>query len=202
MDRSSLFTLLALTLAGGLLGNFGPALLLRTKRGREIAVNLRWWSITVYVVLVLAVAVVVVVWGFRWVTNSQNSENLVGPFWYFLLFGFAVGLPFSLTSLFSVRRSERIARERAKRKKPASRQERVDYAKTLEGQIREFSNDLSDARVVVKGNAGTVIAIHGSVSREQAERLVDVLKDDLVGLGIQRVESGNEDEKWWVRVSN
>jgi hypothetical protein len=54
--------------------------------------------------------------------------------------------------------------------------------------------------VKVKGKESTVVAIHGGVTREQAERLVNVLRGDLLDLGIQRVESGDEEEKWWVRV--
>jgi hypothetical protein len=99
-----------------------------------------------------------------------------------------------------VRRSARIEEERAKRKKPASKQERLDFAKNLEGQLQDFSDNLKDARVKVKGKESTVVAIHGGVTREQAERLVNVLRGDLLDLGIQRVESGDEEEKWWVRV--
>ncbi len=44
------------------------------------------------------------------------------------------------------------------------------------------------------------MAIHGGVTRDQADRLVKVLRDDLLDLGIQRVENGDDDDNWWVRV--
>lgn len=200
MDRASLIGMLAITLAGGLLGNFGPVLLMRSKRGRGIVSGWKWWGVALYFVIVAAVVGSVVAWAYFSVLGDQQAGTEIGSPLFFLAFGIAAGLPFTLSTLITVRRNERIAKERARRKKPASRQERLDFAKTLEGQLRDFSRELSDARVVVKGKAGTVVSIHGGVTREQAERLVNVLRGDLEDLGIQRVESGDEGENWWVRV--
>lgn len=200
MDRASLIGMLAITLAGGLLGNFGPALLMRSKRGRSVVGRLKWWGVTIYFLVVASTVAGVVAWAYFSVLGNQQAGTDIGSPLFFLAFGLAAGLPFTLSTLITVRRSERIAKERARRKKPASRQERLDFAKNLEGQLRDFSKELSEARVVVKGKAGTVVAIHGGITRQQAERLVNVLQGDLVDLGIQRVESGDEGENWWMRV--
>jgi hypothetical protein len=200
MDRGTLITLLALTFVGGMVGNFGPGLLMRTKRGRAIITELKWWGVGLYFLAVGAVVVTVITWAYISVVNDQQAGAALESPLFFFTFGLAAGLPFTLTTLFSIRRAERIARERARRKKPASKRERLDFAENLEDQLREFSDDLKDARVKVKGKESTVVAIHGGVTREQAERLVNVLRSDLLDLGIQRVESGDEDDKWWVRV--
>lgn len=200
MDRGTLITLLALTLFGGMLGNFGPSMLMRSKKGRAFVCSWKWWGIGSYVVVVAAVVAAVVVWAYLSVVGAQEATTTLESPAFFFSFGFAAGLPFTLTTLISVRRSARLAAEKAKRKKPASKQERLDFAKNLEEQLREFSDDLEDARVRVKGKESTVVTIQGGVTREQAERLVNVLREDLVDLGIQRVESGDEEKKWWVRV--
>jgi len=200
MDRTALFGLLALTFAGGMLGNFGPAMLMRSRTGRALVCRWKWWGVTLYFLAVGGVVAGIVAWAYYSVINNQQSNATLESPWFFFTFGVAAGLPFTLSTLISVRRGERRANERAKRKKPASRQERTDFANNLQGQLRDFGADLTEARVVVKGKESTVVAIHGGVTREQAERLVSVLRADLVDLGIQRVESGDEEEKWWVRV--
>jgi hypothetical protein len=120
----------------------------------------------------------------------------------FFAVGVAAGLPFSLSSVLTVRHRAKQAEERKRKRnaKPASRQERVEFAQSLERQLRDYSDDLHDARVVVRGDKGSVIAIHGNLAREQAERLVNLLRGDLQDLGIQRVESGDSEHNWWVRV--
>ncbi len=200
MERTALFVLLAVTFAGGMLGNLGPTLLMRGRRGREIVSGWRWWGVAIYSLSVAGFVAVVVVWAFRTLLQEQQASSDIGSPWLFFLLGIAAGIPFSIATLFSVRRAERIAKERQRRKKPASRQERLDFAKRLEKQLREFSPDLKDAQVKVKGKESTVVVFHGGVTREQAERLVNVLRGDLVDLGIQRIESGSADENWWVRV--
>jgi hypothetical protein len=183
-----------------MLGNFGPGMLMRSKRGRALVTQWKWWGVTLYFLAVGAAIAVIVAWAYFSVVSDQEATATLESQWFFFTFGFAAGLPFTLTTLLSVRRSARIEAERAKRKKPASKQERLDFAKNLEGQLRDFSDDLKEARVKVKGKESTVVAIHGGVTRDQAERLVNVLRGDLLDLGIQRVESGDEEEKWWVRV--
>ena len=200
MDRSTLFSLLALTFAGGMLGNFGPGMAMRSRRGRQFVCKWNWWGVALYVVLVVAAVAGIVTWAYLSVIGEQRDVAALESPLFFFAFGMAAGLPFTLTTLISVRRADRREKERARRKKPASKQERLDFAKNLEDQIREFSDDLKDARVKVKGKEGTVVAIHGGVTRQQAERLVNVLRGDLLDLGIQRVESGDEENNWWVRV--
>ena len=199
MDRTTLLSLLALTFAGGMLGNFGPALLMRSQRGRAVVCHWKWWGVTLYFLAVGAAIAGIVAWAYFSVINEQQNHATLESPWFFFTFGIAAGLPFTLSTLLSVRRASRKAQEKAKRKKPASRQERLDFAKDLEGQLRDFSDDLKEAKVVVKGKESTIVAIHGGVTREQADRLVRVLRDDLLDLGIQRVENG-DDDNWWVRV--
>jgi len=200
MDRTTLFGFLALTFAGGMLGNFGPAMLMRSTRGQAIVTRWKWWGVTLYFLVVGSIVAGIVAWAFYSVINEQQSTTTLESPWFFFAFGVAAGLPFTLSTLISVRRANRLANEKAKRRKPASRQERLDFAKNLEEQLREFSDDLKEAKVVVKGKESTVVAIHGGVTREQADRLVKVLRADLLDLGIQRVENGENDDKWWVRV--
>jgi hypothetical protein len=200
MDRGTLFGLLAITFAGGMLGNFGPGMYMRSKRGRALVVRWKWWGVALYFLAVGAAIAGIVAWAYFSVVGDQRGAATLESPWFFFTFGIAAGLPFTLTTLISVRRGVRREQERAKRKKPASKQERLDFAKDLEEQLREFSDDLKDARVVIKGKESTIVAIHGGVTREQADRLVNVLRNDLLDLGIQRFESGEEDDNWWVRV--
>jgi hypothetical protein len=200
MDRSTLFGLLALTFGGGMLGNFGPAMFMRSKRGRAFVVRWKWWGVALYFFAVGVAIAAIVAWAYFSVVSDQPSTGTLESPWFFFAFGIAAGLPFTLTTLISVRRSARQELERAKRKKPASKQQRLDFAKNLEEQLREFSADLEAAQVKVKGKEGTVVEIHGGVTREQAERLAAVLRNDLIDLGIQRIENGDAEDKWWVRV--
>ena len=178
MDRTTLFGFLALTFAGGMLGNFGPAMLMRSTRGQAIVTRWKWWGVTLYFLVVGSIVAGIVAWAFYSVINEQQSTTTLESPWFFFAFGVAAGLPFTLSTLISVRRANRLANEKAKRRKPASRQERLDFAKNLEEQLREFSDDLKEAKVVVKGKESTVVAIHGGVTREQADRLVKVLRAD------------------------
>jgi hypothetical protein len=175
-------------------------MLMRSKRGRAFVIKWKWWGVALYFLAVGAAIAGIVAWAYFSVISDQQTATTLESPWFFFTFGIAAGLPFTLTTLISVRRTARREEERAKRKKPASKQERLDFAKNLEEQLREFSADLKEAQVKVKGKESTVVAIHGGVTREQAERLVNVLHDDLVDLGIQRVENGDDDDKWWVRV--
>lgn len=201
MDKTTVLGFLIIAFAGGMLGNLGPAMLMRSGRGRIFVSRWQWWGVALYFLAVCCVVAGIVVWAYYSVVNVQLRARTLEAPWFFFAFGLAAGLPFSLATLISVRRSEREALERAKRQKPASRQERLDFAKRLEAQLRDFSEDLKTARVVVKGKESTVLAIHGGVTREQAERLAAALRNDLIDLGIQRIENGDaEDNKWWVRV--
>jgi len=200
MDRGTFFGLLALTFAGGMLGNFGPSLLIRSARGRAIVSKWKWWGVTLYSLIVLGAIAALVWWAYSSVVNDQQSGTALESPSFFFSIGLAAGLPFTIPTLLTVRRQDRIAKEKKRRKKPATKQERLDFAKNLQDQLREFSPDLENAQVKIKGKESTVVAIHGGVTREQAERLVNVLHGDLVDLGIQRVESGEEKENWWVRV--
>jgi hypothetical protein len=202
MDRTSLIGLLIFTFAGGILGSLGVSALLRSKRGRALVGRWKWWGLALYFLAVGAATAGIIAWAYYSVVRNVAPDELLGSPWLFFVFGFAAGLPFTLSSAITVWRDARQAKERSRKRKgkPASRQERLEFAKNLEGQLREYSNDLRDARVLIQGEKGTVVTIHGYINREQAERLVNVLRGDLQDLGIQRVESGDTEKKWWVRV--
>jgi hypothetical protein len=204
MDTPSLTVLLLLVFAGGILGSLGVSMLLRSRRGRSFVVGWKWWGMALYFVAIVAVMATIVVWVYYSAVRNPEADQPFGSPWLFFACGIAAGLPFTLATVLTVRREARLARERARRRKerPASRQERLEFAKRLEQQLQEYSTDLRDAKVRIQGDKGTVVAIHGNVTREQAEKLVHVLRGDLQDLGIERVESGDVAKNWWVRVGS
>jgi hypothetical protein len=202
LDKTSLIALLILTLAGGMLGSLGISTLLRSRRGRTIVVQWKWWGLGLYALAVLAVATVFVAWAYHAVTQNPEPDGSLGSPWPFFAFGIAAGLPFTLFTAIAVRHQAKQSEERSRERKvkPASRQERIEFAKKLEGQVRDYSDDLRNATVKVQGEEGRVLVVRGKINREQAERLVNVLRGELQDLGIERVESADAEESWWVRV--
>jgi hypothetical protein len=202
MDRTSLIALLFLTLAGGILGSLGVSSLLRSRRGRTVVTGWKWWGLGLYALVVFAVTAVCVVWAYSSVIRFPEADGSLGSPWPFFAFGVAAGLPFTLFTAIAVRHQAKQAAERTRRRKlkPASRQERIEFSRKLEGQLREYSSDLGDATVKTQGAKGTVLVVRGKVSREQAERLVNVLRSELQDLGIERIESADSGKGWWVRV--
>jgi len=202
MDRTSLIALLILTLAGGMLGSLGISTLLRSRRGRALVARWKWWGISLYALAVLAVTAAFTAWAYHSVIRNPPLDGSFGSPWPFFAFGVAAGLPFTLFTAIAVRHQARQTAERTRKRqlKPATRQERMEFAKKLEAQLREYSNDLRDATVKTQGEKGTVLAVHGKVNREQAEKLVNALRGELQDLGIERVESGDAEKSWWVRV--
>ncbi len=202
MDRTSLIALLVLTLAGGMLGSLGVSTLLRSRRGRAIVVHWKWWGLGLYALAVVAVTAAFVMWAYHSVIRNPEPDGSLGPPWPFFAFGMAAGLPFTLFTAIAVRHQAKQYEERSRKRKlrPASHQERIEFAKKLEGQVRDYSDDLRNATVKVQGKEGTVLVVRGKINREQAERLVNVLRGELQDLGIERVESGDAEKSWWVRV--
>jgi len=202
MDRTSLIALLVLTLVGGMLGSLGASTLLRSERGRAVVARWKWWGLSLYALVVLAAAAVFTVWAYNSVIQNPEPDGSFGSPWPFFAFGVAAGLPFTLFTAIAVRHQAKQVAERSRKRKlkPASRQERLEFAKKLEGQLREYSDELRTATVKTQGDKGTVLVVHGKISREQAERLVNVLRSELQDLGVQRVESGDAEKSWWVRV--
>jgi len=202
VDRTTLAGLLALTLAGGLIGSLGIPILLRSQRLRSRVIRWKWWGVVLYCCTVAAAIAGVVAWVYQTVVKDGGAAGSLDSPWLYLAVGVAAGLPFSLSTILTVRRRAKEAEERKRRRKakPASRQERVTFAQDLERQLRDYSDDLHDAKVTVRGDKGTVIAIRGNLAREQAERLVNLLRADLEDLGIQRIESADKERNWWVRV--
>jgi len=202
MDRSSLIGLLVLIFAGGILSSFGVPALLRSKVGRAFLVRWKWWGLVLYALAVLAVVAGIATWAYKSVVQNAQPDGSLGSPWTLFLFGFAAGLPFTLLTAITLRHTAKKAEELSRRRKlkPATRRERLEFAKNLEGQLRDFSDDLQAAKVVVQGEDGTVMVVHADITRTQAEKLVHVLRGELQDLGFQRVESGAGQMKWWVRV--
>jgi uncharacterized membrane protein YedE/YeeE len=202
MDRTSLIGLLGLTLAGGILGSVGVGALIRSKRVRAVIVRRKWWGIALYFLAVGGGLVGIVAWSFSWVLRSPSpGDSRIVPALFFG-FGLAAGLTFTLSPVYLIWRGGRQMKDgsRKRRGKSASRQERLAFARKLAAQISEFSPDLRDVEVTTKGDDGTTLAIRGGLAREQAEKLVNVLRGDLEDLGIRRVESADGGRSWWVRV--
>ena len=157
---------------------------------------------SLYALVVLAAAAVFTVWAYSSVIQNPEPDGSLGSPWPFFAVGVAAGLPFTLFTAIAVRHQAKQVAERSRKRKlkPASRQERLEFAKKLEGRLREYSKDLRNATVKVQGAKGTVLAVRGKIEREQAERLVNVLRGELEDLGIERVESAEGEKGWWVRV--
>ncbi len=202
MDRSSLIGLLALTFVGGIMGSIGVSVLLRSKRGRTFVVGWKRRGMVLYFLAIALTVAGIIAWAYYSIVHATNASGSFGSPLVFFAFGIAAGLPFTMGTVITVRSQEREASERARRRreKPASRQERLEFAQNLETQLREYSADLVDAKVRIQGDKGIVMTIHGNVTREQAEKLVNVLRSDLRDLGFERVESGDVVGNWWVRV--
>ena len=127
---------------------------------------------------------------------------LESPF-FFLAFGIAVGLPFTLPTVTGVWRFPRLEKVRARqKKKPVSRQQRLDFANDLQRQLQEFTDDSRDIHVELQGEKGAVLFIKGGLSREEGEKLVAALRHDIDAHAFQRVEGDGEKGKWWVRISS
>jgi hypothetical protein len=176
--------------------------LVRGRYFRALIVQWTWRGIALFTLAVVAATTGIVAWTFNLLLQDAESVRSFGSPWIFFAFGFAAGLPLSAWTAIELWRSSRQAQERLRKrkKKPASHQERLEFARNLESQLREYSRELHDAKVMIQREKETVVSIHGEVRREQAERLVHVLWDELRDLGIERVESGDGGKSWWVRV--
>ena len=117
MDRTSLIGLLILTFAGGILGSLGVSALLRSKRGRALVGWWKWWGMALYFLAVGAVIAGIIAWIYHFVVRDVAPDELLGSPWLFFVFGFAAGLPFTLSSAIAVWRGARQAEERSRKRK-------------------------------------------------------------------------------------
>ncbi|MCZ6918480.1 MAG: hypothetical protein O7I93_17025 [Gemmatimonadetes bacterium] len=200
-DLMPLLGLSMLTLAGGLLSSFGANSVIRSPMGRGFVGRWRWWGLLLHYLVVAGVLVGGVGWVLRAMLEAQRLETLFESPWFFLTFGVVMGLPFTLPAVTTVWRDKRESDTRSKRQaKPASRQERLDFAQDLERQIREYVGESRPIRVRVQGEDGTVLTLEGDIDRRQGERLVAALRDDIASVNFRRVEGKGEKGEWWVRV--
>lgn len=204
MESGQLLPLIGLSmliLAGGLLSSFGVNSVIRGRFGRAFIRRWRWWGAALYYFLVLAMVVVGLGWVLRSLIGSLNNEVLFDSPWVFFTFGVVMGLPFTLPAATTVWRQKREEQIRAVRKrKPASRRERLEFAQDLERQLREYVGDTRTIQVELQGDEGTVLCFRGEVTRQEGERLVAALRGDIEAVNFRRVEGKSEQGKWWVRV--
>ena len=199
-DPMSLVGLSMLILAGGLAGSFGISGLTRSKLGRAFIRRWRWWGLALYYLIVAGVLVTGLGWIMLSLISSMQLEGVLESPWFFLTFGVVVGLPFTLPAVTAVWREHHDAQRQLKAKqKPASRQDRLNFAKDLERQLGEYG-DSRTIKVELQGDKGEVLVFRGDITREEGERLVAALRADLETVSIQRVEGAGEKGNWWARV--
>ena len=161
------------------------------------------WAIASLMTLSLAAAAIAVYWGYsRIVADPQSLATVLGSPFQLLLLGLAIGLPCSAPSVLYARHElRRIASEKeARKRKPPSRAERVQYARELATQIRDVSPERSGLSASVSGEDGEVLVFEGPLERPEGDRLVAALRGDLGDRGFKRVEGEGEGGKWWSRV--
>ncbi len=204
MDSFELMPIIGLSmliLAGGLLGSFGANTVVRSGMGRAFVTKWRWWGVAIYFLVIVTVVVAGLGWVLRSLVANLNTDSLFETPWFFFTFGVVMGLPFTLSAVTGVWRQHRDAQARAeKKKKPASREDRREFAKDLERQLREFVGDTRTIKVELQGDEGTVLFLQGEITRQEGERLVAALRADIDAVDFRRVEGKSEKGKWWVRV--
>jgi hypothetical protein len=204
MDSKELLPILGLSmliLAGGIVSSLGVNSLWRSRRGRAFVRRWRWWGLAMYYVVVMGVVVVGVGWVLRTIVANLGNDTLLDSPWFFVTFGVVMGLPFTLAAVTGIWREHREETARAdKKKKPASRQDRLEFAKGLERQLREYVGDSRTITVELDGDGGTVLLLRGEVTREEGERLVAALRRDIDAVDFRRVEGNSNKGEWWVRV--
>ncbi len=200
-DLRSLIGLSMLILAGGVIGSFGLNTLARGKLGRAFIGRWRWWGLALYYVLVAGVLVAGVGWTFRSLAPGPDVGGLLESPWFFFTFGFVVGLPFTLPATTILWRQLHPSKKVIEaRQKPASRQDRLNFAKDLQRQLREYGGESRTIDVELQGDKGKILFLRGDITREEGERLVTALRSDIQAMAFQRVEGKGEHGKWWVRV--
>ena len=204
MDSLELMPIVGLSmliLAGGLLSSFGANTVVRSGMGRAFVTRWRWWGVMIYYLIVVAIVVTGLGWVLRSLVVNLDADALFSSPWFFFTFGVVMGLPFTLPAVTGVWRQHREQLARAeKKKKPASRQERLEFAKDLERQLKEYVGDTRTIQVELQGDEGNVLYLRGEITREQGERLVAALRADIDAVDFRRVEGKSEKGKWWVRV--
>ncbi len=204
MDSFELMPIIGLSmliLAGGLLGSFGANTVVRSGMGRAFVTKWRWWGVAIYFLVIVTVVVAGLGWVLRSLVANLNTDSLFETPWFFFTFGVVMGLPFTLSAVTGVWRQHRDAQARAeKKKKPASREDRREFAKDLERQLREFVGDTRTIKVELQGDEGTALFLQGEITRQEGERLVAALRADIDAVDFRRVEGKSEKGKWWVRI--
>ncbi len=204
MDSLELMPLIGLSmliLAGGVLSSFGANSVVRSGMGRAFVTRWRWWGLMIYYLIIMAVVVTGLGWVLSSLVANLDAESLFDSPWFFFTFGVVMGLPFTLPAVTGVWRQHREQLARAEmKKKPTSRQERLEFAKGLERQLKEYVGDTRTIQVELQGDEGNVLYFRGDLTWEEGERLVAALRADIDAVDFRRVEGKSEKGKWWVRV--
>ncbi len=190
------------TLMGGALGSFGLNVLAQRPLLRSIIQRWRWWGLVLFyavIILTVAAGVTAIV---RRVLAAGNDMTLLNSPSFFFLFGFLAGLPFTLPTVTSVWRARDGRTGRRAKPKPATPQQRTEFARGLEKQLREYIDASRSVHLKLQGEKGNILLFEGDITRQEGERLVAALRGDLMDVEIERVEGEVKGSKWWVRVHN
>ena len=188
-------------LLGGLSASFGIPWLLRSARGRELLVNMKRSSLTLFVLASVGLGGGAVYWIVSETLESIGGQPELASPAVMLLLGLAIGLPMSLPGVVLTRMEARAKEEkkRKRRDRVFTRDDRRAFAEDLGRQVREFSDPGREVKVTIGGDGGTVLLFEGDMSAKQAERLTAALRADLKEVGFKRVEDGKS-KSWWVPV--
>ena len=190
-----------LILAGGIVGSFGVNAFARAKIGRSFIGQWRWWGLALYYLAVTGVLVAGMGWVLRTAIAAATADGALESPWFFLTFGLVIGLPFTLPRITGLWREQNAPRQSRRAKdKPASREDRLEFAKELERQLREYGGESRTIDVELQGDKGKVMFFRGDITREEGERLVTALRGDFQAVNLERVEGEGKQGKWWVRV--
>lgn len=206
MDSSDLMPLAGLgmlVLAGGLVSSFGLRGAIKSAPMRRLLRRRGWWVLSAYYVVVTGVLIGGFGLVFASVLRTTDPGAAAGSPWLYLAFGLVVGLPFTLPTVTGVWRDETGPGARGRhRQEPASSEDRLEFAKDLEGQLREFAGKDRTIGVRLQGDKGRVLRFDGELTRQEGERLVAALRAEIDSLDFQRVEGEAKGDKWWVRVAS
>ncbi|MCH7534108.1 MAG: hypothetical protein IIB36_20445 [Gemmatimonadetes bacterium] len=202
MELRELVPHMVAMVAGGLGASLGLSWSARKPRGRALLGRIKWWGVAVFATVAVGGLVGGFYWMFRRVSEHPNPEELFRSPWVFLLMGSVIGLPFSLPGVLTAWSDARPAKvaAREQKRKSATERDRLEFAHKLVEQIKEFSQTPREVSASLSDEKGTVLVFSGDLGREEGDRLVAALRDEMTDLGFKRVEGDGGRVKWWTRV--
>lgn len=184
-------------LGGGLTASVSVTVAAHTLRGRAVLAATRgprFAAAAVGLVVVGAASAIVLVRAFLVLGGSGATP---APEVLFAL-GLGLGLPLSLPGLFVVWRTER--RKVHRRLRPATEEERTEFARQVARQIREATRPPRRVVVEATGEEMRILCMSGEVGAAEGDRLASALRQELTDLGFTRVEGRGPGGDWWAPV--